>query len=115
MVFGLCRLLLRDHHEAEDASQQTFVSAYRALLRGTEPREAGPWLAAIALIAAYQHQACPALQACAMTLLGCEPRGEVADLSHTVAERLRGADHVLAASSLEHVVRFSHVEPVRPA
>ncbi|MFN8188669.1 MAG: sigma-70 family RNA polymerase sigma factor [Gaiellales bacterium] len=48
MVFGLCRLLLRDHHEAEDASQQTFVSAYRALLRGTEPREAGPWLAAIA-------------------------------------------------------------------
>lgn len=48
MVFGLCRLLLRDHHEAEDASQQTFVSAYRALLRGTEPRDAGPWLAAIA-------------------------------------------------------------------
>ena len=36
MVFGLCRLLLRDHHEAEDASQQTFVSAYRALLRGTD-------------------------------------------------------------------------------
>lgn len=48
MVLGLCRLLLRDHHEAEDACQQTFVSAYRALLRGTEPREAGPWLAAIA-------------------------------------------------------------------
>jgi len=62
---------------------------------------------AIALIAAYQHQACPALQACAMTLLGCEPRGKVADLSHTVAERLRGADHVLAASSLEHVVRLA--------
>jgi len=48
MVLGLCRLLLRDHHEAEDACQQTFVSAYRALLRGTEPREVGPWLAAIA-------------------------------------------------------------------
>jgi RNA polymerase sigma-70 factor (ECF subfamily) len=48
MVLGLCRLLLRDHHEAEDAAQQTFVSAYRALLRGTEPREPGPWLAAIA-------------------------------------------------------------------
>ena len=42
MVLGLCRLLLRDHHEAEDAAQQTFVSAYRALLRGTEPREPGP-------------------------------------------------------------------------
>ncbi|MCC6223473.1 MAG: sigma-70 family RNA polymerase sigma factor [Thermoleophilia bacterium] len=48
MVLGLCRLLLRDHHEAEDAAQQTFVSAYRSLLRGSEPREDGPWLAAIA-------------------------------------------------------------------
>jgi RNA polymerase sigma factor (sigma-70 family) len=48
MVFGLCRLLLRDHHEAEDAAQQTFVSAYRSLLRGTEPRDAASWLAAIA-------------------------------------------------------------------
>ena len=48
MVLGLCRILLRDHHEAEDAAQQTFVSAYRSLLRGTEPREPAPWLAAIA-------------------------------------------------------------------
>jgi RNA polymerase sigma factor (sigma-70 family) len=48
MVLGLCRLLLRDHHEAEDAAQQTFVSAYRSMLRGSEPREPAPWLAAIA-------------------------------------------------------------------
>ena len=48
MVLGLCRLLLRDYHEAEDAAQQTFVSAYRSLLRGTEPRDPAPWLAAIA-------------------------------------------------------------------
>jgi RNA polymerase sigma-70 factor (ECF subfamily) len=48
MVLGLCRLLLRDHHEAEDAAQQTFVSAYRSMLRGSEPRDAAPWLAAIA-------------------------------------------------------------------
>lgn len=48
MVLGLCRLLLRDHHEAEDAAQQTFVSAYRSMLRGNEPRDAAPWLAAIA-------------------------------------------------------------------
>lgn len=48
MVLGLCRLLLRDHHEAEDAAQQTFVSAYRSLLRGSGPRDAAPWLAAIA-------------------------------------------------------------------
>ncbi len=48
MVRGLCRLLLRDGTEAEDASQQTFLSAYRALLGGAEPREPAAWLATIA-------------------------------------------------------------------
>ena len=48
MVAGLCRLLVRDRTEAEDAAQQTFLSAHRALLRGSVPREPAPWLAAIA-------------------------------------------------------------------
>jgi len=48
MVLGLCRLLLRDPVEAEDAAQQVFVSAYQALLRGSMPRDDGAWLAAIA-------------------------------------------------------------------
>ena len=48
MVRGLCRVLLRDAEEAEDAAQQTFLSAHRALLNGSEPREPAPWLAAIA-------------------------------------------------------------------
>ena len=48
MVAGLCRLLVRDRTEAEDAAQQTFLSADRALLRGSVPREPAPWLAAIA-------------------------------------------------------------------
>src|SRR5215471_7732609 len=38
MVLGLCRLLLRDPAEAEDAAQQTFLSAHRALLGGGQPR-----------------------------------------------------------------------------
>lgn len=48
MVLGLCRSLLRNTHDAEDAAQQTFVSAYGSLLGGTRPRDPGAWLATIA-------------------------------------------------------------------
>lgn len=48
MVFGLCRALLRDRSEAEDAAQQVFLSAHRSLLNGAEPREPAAWLATIA-------------------------------------------------------------------
>src|SRR2546426_12534521 len=47
-VYGLCRLLLRDVSEAEDAAQQTFLSAYRALRSGVVPRDGGAWLSTIA-------------------------------------------------------------------
>jgi RNA polymerase sigma factor (sigma-70 family) len=48
MVYGLCRLLLRDADEAEDAAQQVFLSAHRSMLGGTEPREPAAWLGTIA-------------------------------------------------------------------
>lgn len=48
MVYGVCRLILRDATEAEDAAQQTFLSAYRALLAGQEPRDPPAWLGTIA-------------------------------------------------------------------
>ncbi len=47
-MLSLCRTLLRDPIEAEDALQATFLSAFRSLGNGTVPREPGPWLAAIA-------------------------------------------------------------------
>ncbi len=48
MVYGVCRLILRDPVEAEDAAQQTFLSAYRGLVAGQEPREPAAWLGTIA-------------------------------------------------------------------
>lgn len=48
LVYGVCRLMLRDPVEAEDAAQQTFLSAYGALLGGKEPREPSAWLGTIA-------------------------------------------------------------------
>src|SRR5262249_46230060 len=48
MVLGVCRLLWRAPAEAEDAAQQTFLSAHRALLGGGRPRDEAAWLGAIA-------------------------------------------------------------------
>ncbi len=48
MVLGVCQLVLRDPGEAEDATQQVFLSAYRSLLVGTSVEKPGAWLATIA-------------------------------------------------------------------
>jgi RNA polymerase sigma factor (sigma-70 family) len=48
MVYGICRMLLRDPNEAEDATQQVFLAAYTNLLTGTEVRDPAAWLATIA-------------------------------------------------------------------
>jgi RNA polymerase sigma-70 factor (ECF subfamily) len=48
MVLAICRSLLRNAAEAEDAAQDTFLSAHRSLLAGHGPRKPHAWLATIA-------------------------------------------------------------------
>ena len=47
MVYGVCRAMLRDVHEAEDATQQVFLSAHKAVLGGATVRDPAAWLATI--------------------------------------------------------------------
>ncbi|RDI75941.1 sigma70-ECF: RNA polymerase sigma factor, sigma-70 family [Gaiella occulta] len=48
MIRALCQLLLRNPFDAEDAAQQTFLSAFGSLIDGTVPKLPAPWLATIA-------------------------------------------------------------------
>jgi RNA polymerase sigma factor (sigma-70 family) len=47
-VAKLCRILLRDADESEDAAQQVFLNAYRAVGDGVTPLNVRAWLAQIA-------------------------------------------------------------------
>lgn len=93
MVYGLCRLLLRDATEAEDATQETFLAAYRALLRGGGPRDPAAWLAAIARNECRAH-----LRVRGRELLpGNEPDPGAAEASDTIVERRLWADELAGA------------------
>jgi RNA polymerase sigma-70 factor, ECF subfamily len=48
LVRSICHSLLRDRSEVEDAVQQTFLSAQRAIVNGSSPRDGAAWLATIA-------------------------------------------------------------------
>jgi RNA polymerase sigma factor (sigma-70 family) len=47
-MLAFCRRMLGSQEEAEDAVQQTFLSAYRELMRAAQPHELRPWLYTIA-------------------------------------------------------------------
>ena len=54
---------------------------------------------AIEMISACQHDACPAMRACAFALLGCSMIEEVVRGAENFAATMRGADQVLPRSS----------------
>jgi RNA polymerase sigma-70 factor, ECF subfamily len=89
-VARLCRALLRDRAEAEDATQQVFLAAHRALLNGSAPREPLAWLLAVA-----RHECYARFRQRAATPV---PTGDVPDGSTPDASA-----HVLRAGELATV------------
>lgn len=65
----------------------------------TCPRFCRDECVAIAMIAACQHHACPAMRACAFALLGCSMIDEVVEGAESFARTLREADQVLLPAS----------------
>ncbi len=53
---------------------------------------------AIEMISACQHNACPAMRACAFALLGCSMIEEVVEGAENFAATMRGADQMLPPS-----------------
>ncbi len=54
-VYRYSLALLHRQADAEDATQTTFMNAYRAIGKGERPRDAGKWLRAIALNVCREH------------------------------------------------------------
>ena len=54
-IFGYSLALLHSPADAEDATQATFLNAYRAFERGERPRHPASWLRAIALNVCREH------------------------------------------------------------
>ena len=89
MVTGLCRALLRDPTEAEDAAQGVFLSAHRSLLNGAEPREPAAWLATIA-----RNECWARISGRMREPLPSDAADDVAARDDPVAEAIRRADLV---------------------
>jgi RNA polymerase sigma-70 factor (ECF subfamily) len=87
-VKALCRLLLRDAAEAEDAAQQTFLSAYGSLIDGTEPRSPAAWLATIARRECWARTA----QRQRRPMLLDDATGDAAQVGSALDEAIRNAD-----------------------
>jgi RNA polymerase sigma factor (sigma-70 family) len=99
-VSGLCGALLRSRPEAEDATQQTFLSAHRALLNGSEPLEPAAWLATIA-----RNECWSRIRTRMRQPLAAEPLDAVSGEPDPLAEAIRRADLAALWQAIEALPR----------
>jgi RNA polymerase sigma-70 factor, ECF subfamily len=107
MVFGLCYRMMGQREDAEDAAQETFVRAIRALRNFDTDRPFEPWLLAIAAnrcrtaMAARSRRPCPTELCDAVA----DPRPDP-DAARTLSEELQLALQGLRAEHRQAFVMF---------
>jgi RNA polymerase sigma factor (sigma-70 family) len=111
VIFAVARRLLGSHDLAEEATQATFVKAWRAAQTFDSRRELGPWLATIARHAAIDLRRREARRA-------TEPLDEGSSAAATIGDETEHLDAVWAVRSAidclapgdQAVVRLMHLE-----
>jgi RNA polymerase sigma factor (sigma-70 family) len=113
-ILSFCRHMLRSAEEAEDAVQQTFASAYKALLRDERAILLKPWLYRIArnrclsLLRAQREPPAPERELATAGLdEQVERRAELRELLHDLREL---PDEQRAALLLAELADLSHAE-----
>jgi RNA polymerase sigma factor (sigma-70 family) len=88
-VFGYCLYMLGNRDEADDATQTTFLHAFRALRRGVVPAVETAWLLKIA------ENVCLSWRRSAARRRRVETPTDVVELQEVVPARERGADELI--------------------
>jgi RNA polymerase sigma factor (sigma-70 family) len=81
LVWGVCRRLLSDAHDAEDAFQATFLTLARKAASIRKPGAVGPWLYGVAARAAAQARTDRARRAGKAPPVSTSPADPLAELS----------------------------------
>jgi RNA polymerase sigma-70 factor (ECF subfamily) len=92
-VYAFCRRRLRNHEEAEDATQITFVKAFRALRGGAEPQHDAAWLFTIAKNVVATHAQSAARIRAVEVVDDVEPAAPAPDAEH-VRDLLRAVEEL---------------------
>jgi RNA polymerase sigma-70 factor (ECF subfamily) len=114
LVYAVAYRVLGDRALAEEATQQTFVKAWRAAESLQESREMGPWLATIARRAAIDvyrseaHRSADPIDSVAPGDPALRSKPETAEAAYDVWE-VRQAIEALPAEERE-IVRLQHFE-----
>ena len=90
MVLGVCRRMLRDGHDVEDAFQATFLVLVKRAGSIRDPGKLGPWLHGVARRVAMRARAEAARRRSHRDLSG--PTEPAEDTAMTPASRAEGAD-----------------------